>query len=243
VTTIDPPAGATAEPAAPHAGAGPAGRRSERRGSVGLGQALRTFATRPQPWLLAGAAATAVVWRSLLGGLGWPDLAIVVAYLAAFPFLEWVIHTSLLHWRPREVGGRTIDPLVARKHREHHADPKDLDLILIPLPALISAGIGVAVLAWLMPSDRAGLTLAAVITATGLVYEWVHYLVHTDHRPRSAAYRAVWRHHRLHHYKNEHYWFTVTTASTADKVLGTQPAPNEVPTSPTARDLLGSGDR
>jgi sterol desaturase/sphingolipid hydroxylase (fatty acid hydroxylase superfamily) len=216
---------------------------SGRRGSTGLGRALRTFATQPQPWLLAGAALTAITWRVSLGGVGWSDLILVAGYLAVFPFLEWIIHTSLLHWRPREVGGRTIDPLVARKHREHHADPQDLDLILIPLPALVSAGVGVAVLAWLVPSDRLGLTLAAAITSIGLVYEWIHYLVHTDYRPRTAAYRAVWRHHRLHHYKNEHYWFTVTTASTADKVLGTQPAPNEVPTSPTARDLLGTGGR
>jgi len=47
----------------------------------------------------------------------------------------------------------------------------------------------------------------------------------------------VWRNHRLHHYKNEHYWFTVTTAGTADRVLGTGPDPERVATSPTVRDL------
>jgi hypothetical protein len=226
VTTTPPDAPASAPP---------------RRRTITLGDAARTFLTRPQPWLLLTATACAVVWRVALGGFGWSDLLVVVAYLAAFPFVEWVTHTTLLHWRPRQVGGRTIDPLVARKHREHHADPQDLDLILIPLPALLTAAAGVAALAWLVPSDRLGLTFASVATLVGLTYEWVHYLVHTDHRPRSAAYRAVWRHHRLHHYKNEHYWFTVTTASTADRVLRTQPDPSQVPTSPTARDLLGTG--
>jgi hypothetical protein len=43
--------------------------------------------------------------------------------------------------------------------------------------------------------------------------------------------------HRLHHYKNEHYWFTVTTAGTADRLFGTHPEPGSVQTSPTVRAL------
>ena len=47
----------------------------------------------------------------------------------------------------------------------------------------------------------------------------------------------MWRNHRQHHFKNEHYWFTVTTAGTADRVLGTYPDPATVATSPTAKNL------
>jgi sterol desaturase/sphingolipid hydroxylase (fatty acid hydroxylase superfamily) len=47
----------------------------------------------------------------------------------------------------------------------------------------------------------------------------------------------VWRNHRLHHYKNEHYWFTVTSAGTADRLFGTYPDPASVQTSPTVRSL------
>jgi len=61
--------------------------------------------------------------------------------------------------------------------------------------------------------------------------------VHSDYRPRTRAFRSVWRNHRLHHYKNEHYWFTVTTAGTADRLFGTYPEPSEVETSPTVRAL------
>lgn len=212
----------------------------DRRRTITLGQAARTFLTRPQPWLLAAATLAAWILRVRHGGFGWSDLWIAVGYLAAWPFVEWVVHTSLLHWRPRQVAGRTIDPLVARKHREHHRDPQRLDLIFIPIPALLTVTAGLALLLWALPTD-VGLSVAVMVTTLGLAYEWVHYLVHTDHRPRTAAYRAVWRHHRLHHYKNENYWFTVTTASSADRVLGTQPDPGDVPNSPTARDLLGTG--
>jgi hypothetical protein len=214
--------------------------RGTSRPSLTLADAAREFGRHPTPWLLAAAVLGTWTWRATLGDGGLRDLAVVAGYLAVFPLIEWVLHTSLLHWRPRKLGPLTVDPLVARKHREHHADPEDLELIFIPLPALLVAGVGVAAAAWTLP-DPLGATFAAIVVTLGLVYEWVHYLVHTEYRPRTAPYRAIWRHHRLHHYKNEHYWFTVTTTNTADRLLRTQPAPNEVPTSPTARDLLGTG--
>ena len=93
------------------------------------------------------------------------------------------------------------------------------------------------------PRTALGLTFAVTLTALGCAYEWTHYLIHSDHRPRTAVYRAVWRNHRLHHYKNENYWFTVTTARTADRLFGTCPDPADVPASPTAKDLLGSPGR
>jgi ribosomal protein L39E len=69
------------------------------------------------------------------------------------------------------------------------------------------------------------------------IYEWTHHLVHTDYSPKTRLAKAVRRNHRLHHYKNEHYWFTVTTSGTADRLLGTYADPSEIPTSPTARAL------
>ena len=53
-----------------------------------------------------------------------------------------MIHVGILHWRPRRVGPVAIDSLLARKHREHHADPRDLPLVFIPWQ----------VLAWLLPA-------------------------------------------------------------------------------------------
>ena len=69
-------------------------------------------------------------------------------------------------------------------------------------------------------------------------YEWIHYLIHTNYRPRHAPYRKVWRAHRLHHFRNEHYWFGVTM-HLGDRVLRTYPERDEVPASATARTLAG----
>jgi hypothetical protein len=83
------------------------------------------------------------------------------------------------------------------------------------------------------------LTLLVSVYAIMAGYEWTHYLVHSDYRPRSRWYRSVWRNHRLHHYKNEHYWFTVTSAGTADRLFGTYPDPTTVEKSATAKNLHG----
>jgi sterol desaturase/sphingolipid hydroxylase (fatty acid hydroxylase superfamily) len=80
--------------------------------------------------------------------------------------------------------------------------------------------------------------------ATGLLtsymilgaYEWTHYLIHSPHRPRSRYFRSIWRNHRLHHYKNERYWFGVTS-TVGDRVIGTLPEQHDVPRSRTARTL------
>ena len=100
--------------------------------------------------------------------------------------------------------------------------------------ALVFAIVGL----WLLvaPGLPAALTGVLVHFALALHYEWVHFLVHTRYRPRSARYEKLWRNHRLHHFKNEHYWYGVTMLS-GDRLLGTAPDRDAVPTSPTARTL------
>ena len=52
----------------------------------------------------------------------------------------------------------------------------------------------------------------------------------------SRYYRSIWRTHRLHHFKNEHYWHGITN-TISDRALGTFPEQREVERSRTARDL------
>jgi sterol desaturase/sphingolipid hydroxylase (fatty acid hydroxylase superfamily) len=211
-----------------------------RRRSLALGDVWREFWRHPSPWMISAFLLGAVVARVAVGGGSRWEVLIPVGLVAAFPAIEWVIHVGILHWRPRRVGRLEVDSLLARKHREHHADPRDLPLVFIPwqvLRWLLPAYVVVALLA--VPSRPAALSLLVSVYTLKAGYEWTHYLIHSDYRPRSAAYRAVWRNHRLHHYKNEHYWFTVTTAGTADRLFGTYPDPERVATSGTARDLHG----
>jgi hypothetical protein len=205
---------------------------------LGLRSALRTFVTfRTGRWLAVMLAAGLGV-RTALGGWGWGDLVVGVVLVALQPFTEWVIHLFILHWRPRTILGRHVDLKIGYLHRKHHQTPKDPVYLLIPLKAIRRYALLDAILlavAWAADRPRIA-TGVAVATALTLAYEWVHWLIHTDYQPRSRLYRGVWRAHRLHHFRNENYWYGVT-CGLGDRVLRTYPAKEDVPLSPTATTL------
>jgi hypothetical protein len=212
------------------------------RKAITLRNAGIEFWKHPSPWVIGTILVSALTARMAAGDWRLSDALVPVVMLALFPFFEWVVHVFVLHWRPKTIGGLTIDPVLAREHRRHHGDPRDIPTIFIPWKALLWAAplaVGTALLAF--PQLHLGLTFLVVLMILGLGYEWTHYLIHSDHRPRTRVYRAVWRNHRLHHYRNEHYWFTVTTAGTADRLFGTYPDPETVSTSATAKNLHGAG--
>lgn len=212
---------------------------------VTLVQAAREFWRHPTPWLILGLVVGAVGARTVAGGPALRDLWAPLVLVLLFPLVEWVIHVFILHWRPRKLGRVTVDTLVARDHRRHHANPRDIDLVFIPTPALpwlIAAIVALPLGVGAVVGVPVSATLSFIVVESLILmgYEWTHYLVHTDYKPRHRLYKAVWRNHRLHHFKNEHYWFSVTTSGTSDRVLGTYPDPATVETSPTAKNLHGS---
>jgi hypothetical protein len=214
-----------------------------KRRSISRATAFAEFVRHPSPWAILGMLVGGVIARLVHGDWQLSDAILPAALVAVFPVYEWLIHVFVLHWKPRRVGPVKIDSILARKHRLHHADPRDVPLVFIPWQAMI----------WIVPSTVAisvfafgrlglGLTFLVAISSAALIYEWVHFLVHSDYRPKSGLYRAVWNNHRLHHYKNEHYWFTVTSSGTADRLFGTYPEPTSVPKSKTARNLHALSD-
>jgi len=218
--------------------------RPTRKGFA-LADAGREFWKHPSPWMIGVVFVLALTARVAVGDWQITDALVPLVMLTLFPFLEWMIHVFILHWRPKRLGRLTIDPLLSREHRAHHVDPRSVPSIFIPWKSLLSwvlpLTVAVALLAF--PRLGMGLTYLVLIAAMGLVYEWTHYLIHSDYKPKTSVYRAIWRNHRNHHYKNEHYWFTVTSAGTADCVLGTYPAPAAVATSPTAKNLHAIAER
>jgi hypothetical protein len=160
--------------------------------------------------------------------------------LALWPLQEWAIHVGILHWRPRRLGPWTLDFRVPKKHRAHHADPFDLELVFIPVHSFVyTLPLLLGLCLVLAPTLPLALTSLASYLALALHYEWIHFLVHTRVWPRTRVYQRLWRNHRLHHFKNEHYWYGVTRLG-GDRLLGTGPAPTAVETSPTARRLHGA---
>jgi hypothetical protein len=221
-------------------------RRRDTAGPLRLGEVGRAFARYDSPKLIGAGLGLVVAARLAAGDFSWRDLVFALALIACEPFTEWLIHSYLLHAKPIRIAGRRHDLLAAREHRAHHAAPAELDGVLVPTYALFAflpliAGVLFALsvpLHLLLGGDRVAWWLSGVIAGFGILlsYEWCHFLIHTPYRPRSRYYRAIWRNHRLHHYKNEHYWFGVTS-HLGDVVLGTNPEQGAVPKSPTARVL------
>jgi len=203
-----------------------------------LAEALPVFLRHGSPRIVLGAAAIAVVARLGMGGWSIGDLVAVLALSAYWPLQEWLIHVFILHFRPVQMFGRTLDFRVPRKHRAHHQRPWDIPILFIPMHSFIYA-LPLLVGLWLLlaPTLAIAMTGIAAHLLLSAHYEWVHFLVHTRVQPRTALYQRLWRNHRLHHFKNEHYWFGVTMLS-GDRLLRTAPAVKDVPTSPTARSLV-----
>lgn len=212
-----------------------------------LGHAWREFRAKRSPKVLALGIAAAVAARVAYGDFSWRDAVAVAVIVAVYPFGEWAIHVYLLHMPPFEVRGRRVYLPTSKAHWEHHREPADLGMILMApreiaglLAGAVPLTVGLGALAvWPLPgAEPWGALLSGLLTGYVLVglYEWTHFLIHTAYRPRGPIYRAVWHTHRLHHFKNEHYWHGVTS-TVADRVLGTAPDHRDVPRSRTARTL------
>ena len=203
-----------------------------------LPEARREFITNRSPQILLTGLILAVALRLGVGDYQWTNLIPFAAVLALEPFIEWTVHIYVLHAKPLTIGGRRFDTIVAQDHRAHHADPRDLPLLFIPLRWCLYLVAGLILVGVFIPgwSNRSSWYVAAF--AMALTYEWVHFLIHTDYKPRTYPYRMLYNHHRLHHYRNEQYWFGITN-TLGDHVLGTAPDKNDVPVSATAKNLHG----
>lgn len=216
------------------------------KGVISLGDCARVFARQPSPPYLLGALLIAVVLRVPQRGWSWRDPVIAAGLVAVTPFVEWLIHVYLLHSPPFTLFGRRIEIISAREHRAHHEHPGVLSGVLLPVGAVIVFTLMIAVVAYAMSfpialalgGDRLAGATTGLVAAYAILagYEWTHFLIHTPYRPKRRYFKAIWRNHRLHHFKNERYWFGVTSI-VGDRALGTAPDHREVERSPTARSL------
>jgi hypothetical protein len=199
--------------------------------------ALRVFVTHPSPLLIALFVAVFAAWRIGLGHFTWKDAAVALALIAYFPFNEWLIHVFMLHYKPRQILGRTVDFYLPVTHRRHHADPWNLKWVFIPRHVHLFVIPEAALILWLLwPWKELALTGLATYLLLGLHYEWVHYLAHIPWCPDSSYYQRRVREHRYHHFRNENFWWGVSMGL-GDRVLGTAPPVEDVGRSGTTSTL------
>ncbi len=203
-------------------------------------EALSVFYRHASPWLITATMVGAVSTKIWWGQWSWWDLVAVAAVWAWWPMQEWLAHVFILHLKPKKVLGKTFDLYVSYAHRLHHREPWVVEHVFVPTRVVV------AMMFIVLPALVAMLSLAlpfgvvvsglAAYTVFSIGYEWTHFLIHTGYKPKTKLFRKVWRNHRLHHFKNENYWFCVSMIR-ADYLLKTAPEPDTVEKSETCRTL------
>lgn len=187
-------------------------------------------------WLLVIAWITAIAIRLYVGQWSWYDVAVVAVIGCTWPLQEWFVHAHLEHLKPIDAFGRTFELVITRTHRAHHRNPWDPRFGLSPPHVMVLYFVGLPLFCYLTAPLPLAITATAITLTMIINYEWVHYLIHTSYPPQSRFYRRLWRHHRLHHFKNEEYWFGLTMLS-GDTVMGTNPTVESAAHSPTCMTL------
>jgi hypothetical protein len=188
-----------------------------------LTEAAREFLRYGSPRILIGVVICLWTVRVMVGGASLKDGLVVALILALWPFQEWFIHNRVLHAAMREgsTSGRSTSRL-ARAHQEHHRQPWRLDLVFIPASVYLYSPLTQGLLWFALFPRPLAVTALSVSFSLSLFYEWIHFLMHTRYVPRSGFCRGLWRNHRLHHFRNENFWYGVSALS-GDRLFGTAP--------------------
>ncbi len=182
-------------------------------------------------WLALGLAALVAGFAA--GELPFAPLWVVIGALT-FYVSEYGFHRFAFHAAPSRFD--FVRKLQHRLHYDHHAEPDRLDLLFLPVwfvvpnLAITALGFAVAFGAAVVAPAMFGVMLAI------FHYEWVHYVAHIPHRPRTRFGRWVKQYHLRHHYISEKFWFGVSNPS-MDLIGGTYRATRAVERSTTTRKL------
>ena len=145
-------------------------------------------------------------------------LNIVLLYLAgmfAWTLFEYLAHRYLFHWI---ADSKRAQKIIYIMHGNHHHYPRDRErLFMPPVPSLMITSTIFLVLYLLL--GGAAFAFFPGYLLGYLLYASMHYAIHAWNPPFKWM-KPLWRNHHLHHYKNEHKGFGVSS-TLWDHVFGT----------------------
>jgi sterol desaturase/sphingolipid hydroxylase (fatty acid hydroxylase superfamily) len=176
--------------------------------------------TKAPPWLIWGMYTPVMSYLLYYAGteLGFSLSRIVLTFLAGmfcWSLFEYFAHRFLFHWEPKTDRARKI---VYIMHGNHHEYPRDRQrLFMPPIPSILIAStlFGLMYLAM-------GLNVFMFFPGFllgYLMYGSMHYAIHAWNPPFKWM-KPLWKNHHMHHYKNEHQGFGVSS-TLWDLVFGT----------------------
>jgi hypothetical protein len=192
--------------------------------------ALAFFVRQGSPRILMLLSITFFTARIALDAWRVADAAMALAIPMSWHLQERLLHEYLLHLRARRFLSWRLLKRISEHHRRHHLDPWRTATLFITTSAYSFSVPAVFVMLFAITRDiRLTLTGSFAYFFTLLCYEWIHCLIHTSYAPRSNWYRRRWWNHRLHHFKDSHHWFGITSPMW-DVILGSRPDPELIVT-------------
>jgi len=158
-------------------------------------------------------AGIAALWycAGQIENLGWEWLIAVPVFIAG-NFVEWFMHSYVMHKRVNVWGLREIYVRHTRQHHQYFTDneptidtTREFRIVFFPWRVLITLGLVGGPLAWVTAqiiNANAGYVLFMTMVAQYLIYETFHYCCHCHDNwfVRNMPFiNTIRRHHTAHH--------------------------------------------
>jgi sterol desaturase/sphingolipid hydroxylase (fatty acid hydroxylase superfamily) len=170
-----------------------------------------------------------VIWGMYLPVIGYslyysayryefPLVRIVLVFLCGmlfWTFFEYLMHRFVFHWVSENERAKKITYVM---HGNHHHFPRDRErLFMPPVPSLILASVIFLLMRLILGADVFMFFPGFMLGY--LLYGSMHYAIHAWNPPFRWM-KPLWRNHHLHHYKDDHKGFGVSS-TIWDRVFGT----------------------
>lgn len=165
----------------------------------------------------------------------WLTVLIFIIGIIFFMFSEYITHRFIFHIKAPK--NKLFLKFMKRIHYDHHTYPDDLKLLFLPIWYSIPNLGSLCIIYFLISRDLIQtIAFGSGLVLMLLVYEWKHYVAHRPIKPITKVGRHIKKLHILHHFKNENFWYGVSTPI-FDGIFGTLKDEKEVVTSNTAKAL------
>lgn len=150
--------------------------------------------------------------------IGFEGSRVFLTFLGGMFFwslFEYIMHRFVFHYTAHTESGKKINYIL---HGNHHEYPRDRERLFMPAaPSLIIASSLFLMMNLVLGKDIFAFFPGFMLGY--LIYGSMHYAIHAWNPPFKWM-KGLWRNHHLHHYKQDHRGFGVSS-TLWDHVFGT----------------------
>jgi 4-hydroxysphinganine ceramide fatty acyl 2-hydroxylase len=160
-------------------------------------------------WLMYGSIITWFISLSIIQFQYSVGRIAILFFSGAFvwTFFEYALHRFLFHFLAKSGKAQRFVYVI---HGNHHHYPRDRQrLFMPPIPSLIIANV--FFISFYLVLGNMGFVFFSGFIFGYLMYGSMHYAIHAFNPPFKFL-KPLWRNHHLHHYKNQHMGFGVSTS-------------------------------